>query len=94
MLPALIKVLGAWPRLSTLNPAWFTVGLPVTPGGLGVVEASLSGRPCPGQLSAVTADPSGRTRRSGEQPTAGREGFMSGGERTLVPTAPEPGGKR
>jgi uncharacterized protein (TIRG00374 family) len=27
VLPALIKVLGAWPRLSTLNPAWFTVCL-------------------------------------------------------------------
>ena len=27
VLPALIKVLGEWPRLSTLNPAWFTVCL-------------------------------------------------------------------
>jgi len=27
VLPALIKVLGAWPRLSTLNPVWFTVAL-------------------------------------------------------------------
>jgi uncharacterized protein (TIRG00374 family) len=27
VLPALIKVLGEWPRLSTLNPAWFTVAL-------------------------------------------------------------------
>jgi uncharacterized membrane protein YbhN (UPF0104 family) len=26
-LPKLIAVLGAWPRLSTLNPAWFTVCL-------------------------------------------------------------------
>jgi len=25
VLPALIKVLGEWPRLSTLNPVWFTV---------------------------------------------------------------------
>jgi len=27
VLPALLKVLGAWPRLSTLNPIWFTVAL-------------------------------------------------------------------
>jgi len=27
VLPSLIAVLGAWPRLSTLNPAWFTVAL-------------------------------------------------------------------
>src|ERR1700751_3436287 len=27
VLPSLIAVLGAWPRLSTLNPAWFTVCL-------------------------------------------------------------------
>ena len=27
VLPGLIKVLGEWPRLSTLNPAWFTVCL-------------------------------------------------------------------
>jgi len=27
VLPALIKVLGEWPRLSTLNPIWFTVAL-------------------------------------------------------------------
>ena len=27
VLPKLIAVLGAWPRLSTLNPAWFTVCL-------------------------------------------------------------------
>jgi uncharacterized protein (TIRG00374 family) len=27
VLPALIKVLGEWPRLSTLNPVWFTVAL-------------------------------------------------------------------
>jgi len=27
VLPGLIKVLGAWPRLSTLNPVWFTVAL-------------------------------------------------------------------
>ena len=27
VLPALIAVLGAWPRLSTLNPVWFTVCL-------------------------------------------------------------------
>ena len=26
-LPKLIAVLGAWPRLSTLNPVWFTVCL-------------------------------------------------------------------
>jgi hypothetical protein len=26
VLPSLIAVLGAWPRQSTLNPAWFTVG--------------------------------------------------------------------
>ena len=26
-LPKLIAVLGAWPRLSTLNPAWFTACL-------------------------------------------------------------------
>ena len=27
VLPALIAVLGAWPRLATLNPIWFTVAL-------------------------------------------------------------------
>jgi len=27
VLPKLVAVLGAWPRLSTLNPAWFTVAL-------------------------------------------------------------------
>jgi uncharacterized protein (TIRG00374 family) len=27
VLPRLIAVLGAWPRLATLNPAWFTVAL-------------------------------------------------------------------
>ncbi len=27
VLPGLIAVLGAWPRLSTLNPVWFTVAL-------------------------------------------------------------------
>ena len=27
VLPSLIAVLGAWPRLSTLNPVWFTVAL-------------------------------------------------------------------
>src|SRR5260370_13915173 len=27
VLPKLIAVLGAWPRLSTLNPVWFTVAL-------------------------------------------------------------------
>ena len=27
LLPKLIAVLGAWPRLSTLNPVWFTVAL-------------------------------------------------------------------
>src|ERR1700752_2340898 len=27
VLPGLIAVLGAWPRLSTLNPIWFTVCL-------------------------------------------------------------------
>jgi hypothetical protein len=27
VLPKLIAVLGAWPRLSTLNPIWFTVCL-------------------------------------------------------------------
>jgi len=27
VLPKLIAVLGSWPRLSTLNPAWFTVAL-------------------------------------------------------------------
>ena len=27
MLPSLIAVLGAWPRLSTLNPAWFAVAI-------------------------------------------------------------------
>ena len=27
VLPKLIAVLGAWPRLSTLNPAWFTVAI-------------------------------------------------------------------
>ena len=27
VLPKLMAVLGAWPRLSTLNPAWFTVCL-------------------------------------------------------------------
>ena len=27
VLPKLIAVLGAWPRLSTLNPVWFTVCL-------------------------------------------------------------------
>jgi uncharacterized protein (TIRG00374 family) len=27
VLPALIKVLGEWPRLSTLNPVWFAVAL-------------------------------------------------------------------
>ena len=27
VLPKLIEVLGAWPRLSTLNPIWFTVAL-------------------------------------------------------------------
>jgi len=27
VLPGLIKVLGAWPRLSALNPVWFTVAL-------------------------------------------------------------------
>ena len=27
VLPQLIAVLGAWPRLSTLNPAWFTACL-------------------------------------------------------------------
>jgi uncharacterized protein (TIRG00374 family) len=27
LLPKLIAVLGSWPRLSTLNPAWFTVAL-------------------------------------------------------------------
>jgi uncharacterized membrane protein YbhN (UPF0104 family) len=27
VLPKLIAVLGAWPRLSTLNPIWFTVAL-------------------------------------------------------------------
>ena len=27
VLPALIKVLGEWPRLSVLNPVWFTVAL-------------------------------------------------------------------
>ena len=27
VLPKLIAVFGAWPRLSTLNPAWFTVCL-------------------------------------------------------------------
>ena len=27
VLPRLIAVLGAWPRLSTLNPAWFTVAI-------------------------------------------------------------------
>jgi uncharacterized protein (TIRG00374 family) len=27
VLPALIKVLGEWPRLSSLNPVWFTVAL-------------------------------------------------------------------
>jgi len=27
VLPGLISVLGAWPRLSTLNPAWFAVAL-------------------------------------------------------------------
>jgi uncharacterized protein (TIRG00374 family) len=27
VLPRLMAVLGAWPRLSTLNPAWFTVAL-------------------------------------------------------------------
>ena len=27
VLPALIKVLGEWPRLSALNPVWFTVAL-------------------------------------------------------------------
>ena len=27
VLPSLIAVLGAWPRLSTLDPAWFTVAL-------------------------------------------------------------------
>ena len=27
VLPRLIAVLGAWPRLSTLNPVWFTVAL-------------------------------------------------------------------
>jgi uncharacterized protein (TIRG00374 family) len=27
VLPSLIAVLGAWPRLSTLNPIWFTVAL-------------------------------------------------------------------
>ena len=27
LLPKLLAVLGAWPRLSTLNPAWFTVAL-------------------------------------------------------------------
>jgi len=27
VLPKLIAVLGAWPRLSTLNPAWFTACL-------------------------------------------------------------------
>jgi hypothetical protein len=27
VLPKLIAVLGAWPRLSTLNPAWFAVAL-------------------------------------------------------------------
>jgi uncharacterized protein (TIRG00374 family) len=27
VMPALIAVLGAWPRLSTLNPIWFTVAL-------------------------------------------------------------------
>ena len=26
-LPSLIAVLGAWPRLSTLNPAWFALAL-------------------------------------------------------------------
>jgi hypothetical protein len=27
VLPSLIAVLGAWPRLSTLNPAWFALAL-------------------------------------------------------------------
>ena len=27
VLPGLLKVLGEWPRLSTLNPVWFTVAL-------------------------------------------------------------------
>jgi len=27
VLPGLVAVLGAWPRLSTLNPIWFTVAL-------------------------------------------------------------------
>jgi uncharacterized membrane protein YbhN (UPF0104 family) len=27
VLPKLVAVLGAWPRLSTLNPAWFAVAL-------------------------------------------------------------------
>ena len=27
VLPSLIAVLGAWPRLSTLSPAWFAVAI-------------------------------------------------------------------
>src|ERR1700760_2076044 len=29
VLPSLVAVLGAWPRLSTLNPAWFALALVV-----------------------------------------------------------------
>ena len=60
VLPALIKVLGAWPRLSTLNPVWFMVGLPVTPGRPGR-RGGLPQRPgsramdrCPGAPLSLT----------------------------------------
>jgi uncharacterized protein (TIRG00374 family) len=47
VLPSLIAVLGAWPRPSLVLLAYSTAGIialfPVTPGGLGIVEASLSG---------------------------------------------------
>jgi hypothetical protein len=42
VLPALIKVLGAWPRLSTLNPVWFTVALAAE------IVASPATSPCSG----------------------------------------------
>ena len=91
VLPALIKVLGAWPRLSTLNPVWFTVALAAEltafTCNFALQRLALRTR---GWFAVVTA---GLASNAVTNSLPGREGSMSGGDRTLVPTWPEPGGE-
>jgi len=91
VLPALIAALGAWPRLSTLNPVWFTVAIAAElisfTCNFALQRLALRTR---GWFAVVTAGLAGNAVTNS---LPGREGSISGGDRTLVPTWPEPGGE-